>query len=236
MEAGKHMEGLHKIHERQRYFRLRENIEEKLKRRADKGLSEKKFQSMVSVSTAEVFREASKAEKDPLTGLLKKHAFEERLEREIARAKRNKSTVNVIVIDLDGFKALNDTFGHIAGDEALRIVAKALTTSVRTYDLVSRPGGDEFLLGEPNGNIESAKRIAERLKGKLDDASRTNNSLKLLSASFGVVEYDGNSDVSVEELLERADTAMYNAKLQPGMSVIQWQPGMTIPKEATMKR
>jgi diguanylate cyclase (GGDEF)-like protein len=145
---------------------------------------------------------------DPLTGAANRRGLGERIEYEVARHARQKHSFAVVMIDLDGFKLVNDRFGHHAGDELLRDVAASLREAVRDQDTVARLGGDEFCVLAP----ETDRGGGERLARRVDDAvRRVTTGLDTLSASVGVGVYpqDGSSALQV---LEAADAAQVAAK------------------------
>lgn len=148
--------------------------------------------------------------RDPLTGLGNARLLGERLAYEIARHERHRRPFAVLVCDLDGFKAVNDRFGHAAGDEVLQAVAQALQRTVRDEDTVVRQGGDEFCVLAPEMGGREAEQLAGRLRGAVADAAA---GLSGLGASFGVASYprDGRD---ARTLLELADAAAYEAKRQ----------------------
>jgi diguanylate cyclase (GGDEF)-like protein len=145
---------------------------------------------------------------DPLTGLGNARLLRERLGYELARHARHDRPLAVVVLDLDGFKGVNDRFGHAAGDEVLRDVAAALERTVRDQDTVVRQGGDEFCVLAPESGAEEADRLVERLQQAVADSV---SGLSGLSGSFGAAVYpqDGRS---AAELLERADAVAGEAK------------------------
>lgn len=160
---------------------------------------------------------ALKATHDNLTGLLNRMAMEEEVERALQRARLQEAPVAVLFIDLDGFKAINDTYGHAAGDDVLRAVAQRITGAVRASDRVARLGGDEFvvLFGPLNERTDAeftARRILE--------AFRTPVSLGDLelavSASIGVAVVDAPLGDSAQSLIDLADRAMYASKQAGG--------------------
>ena len=158
----------------------------------------------------EAEREAMRrsALQDPLTGLCNRRGLDGRIEYEIARHSRERRRFAVIAIDLDGFKGVNDRFGHGAGDEVLRDVAGALAAAVREQDTVARLGGDEFCVLAP----ETDRGGAANLGIKLDRAiRRVTTGLEALSGSIGVAVFpdDGRDALSV---LEAADGAQVDAK------------------------
>jgi diguanylate cyclase (GGDEF)-like protein len=140
------------------------------------------------------------ARTDGLTGLPNRRAWEEDLERVLARAARTRAPVSVVLLDLDDFKALNDRHGHRAGDRLLKESVAAWRRVLRGGDEMARYGGDEFALLAPDCPAERAALVAERLRDAVGEGS----------ASFGVAEWDG--DESAEQLVHRADQALYAAK------------------------
>jgi diguanylate cyclase (GGDEF)-like protein len=153
---------------------------------------------------------------DPLTGLLNRRYFQERLEEEVARSLRHNRSLSLLMLDVDGFKRFNDTYGHTAGDEALRLVGEALLRIVRHMDVVSRFGGDEFVVILPETDSQAAMHIAERIREEVAAAVTASRSARLSAAaavtvSTGIASYEGQGE-SGELLLERADQALYKAK------------------------
>jgi diguanylate cyclase (GGDEF)-like protein/PAS domain S-box-containing protein len=158
-------------------------------------------------------RTRHEADTDPLTGLANRRALERTLSAALGRAGARARSVGLLMLDLDGFKAVNDTHGHAAGDQALREVARRLSRSVRERDLVARLGGDEFVvvltdLGGRSGAVrDSMERIAEALTEPIafDGTSVT------LGAAMGVATFPADGS-SAADLLAHADRAMYAAK------------------------
>lgn len=146
---------------------------------------------------------------DALTGIPNRAAFEERLELEFERATRHDRPLALLYIDLDGFKAINDTQGHQRGDQVLKDVATCLATHCRREDMVSRFGGDEFaiLIAEPP-NIATAMDIAEKVRKRVAALDWDGQSV---SASIGVALYPDHA-LNLLELIRAADTAMYDSK------------------------
>jgi len=163
-----------------------------------------------------------KATRDDLTGLLNRMAFGLELESAIRAARTQESYVAAIFIDLDGFKPINDTFGHSAGDHVLREVARRISSAVRTSDRVARLGGDEFVvlvgpLADPALADTTANRILAALDRPitLDDGTVTSSVL----ASIGVAVSHSPLEASADDLLDRADQAMYQSKQSGGARV-----------------
>jgi diguanylate cyclase (GGDEF)-like protein len=149
---------------------------------------------------------------DPLTGLPNRLLFRRLAEQDAARAARQGSRVGIVYLDLDGFKHINDTFGHAAGDELLVRVAERLRGSIRAGDSVARLGGDEFALlcSAPAGTDES-HQIAIRCIDSIAVPYRIGPHDVRIGASAGVAVHDGRG-CDVDEVLERADAALYRAK------------------------
>ncbi len=147
---------------------------------------------------------------DGLTGLANRRAAADALHREAARAERLQTPLSVVLADLDGFKDVNDEYGHAVGDEVLRAFAEVLRETVRESDVAGRWGGEEFLLMLPGADLGGAMQLAERVRMGLA-ARRISSAPDLcLTASFGVAEYSGESNS--EELVAAADSALYEAK------------------------
>jgi diguanylate cyclase (GGDEF)-like protein len=153
------------------------------------------------------------ASTDALTGLWNRGYAFDRLEQELDRARRRKHGLGIILADIDHFKRVNDTHGHAAGDEALRHVARILTETVRTYDLVSRIGGEELLIIAPEIEPSALATLAERVTSAVSATRIDGLSGHSVTLSAGTA-YAGpaNSVESVDELVARADSAMYAAK------------------------
>jgi diguanylate cyclase (GGDEF)-like protein len=156
---------------------------------------------------------ADQSLRDSLTGLYNRRYAEETILREIARARRDGSVLSVVMVDLDHFKRFNDDLGHDAGDMALREAATVLVESVRTSDVVSRLGGEEFLLLLPGASVEAALakvgRIREKMKGL--ELFHRGRRLPTLTFSAGVAGFPING-VTPDSLLRAADKALYEAK------------------------
>lgn len=158
-----------------------------------------------------------KASRDPLTGLLNRSALEDEINSALVRARADGTMVAALFIDLDGFKAINDTHGHAVGDDVLRAVARSVAAAVRTEDRVGRLGGDEFVvLIESIESVDIAARTAERILAALSQPIVADAHTLQLGASIGVAVVDSPLQGSSENLLERADEAMYEAKQAGG--------------------
>ena len=149
---------------------------------------------------------------DPVSGLFNRRYFQARLEEELHRAIRQLTSVGLLMVDLDGFKSINDRFGHIAGDMVIRDISEILRRSVRIFDVCTRFGGEEFAVMMPGGTAESAGAIAERIRQRVDAYQRSEPDLAGLrvTASIGVAV--SPPGVTARDLIERADRALYHAK------------------------
>lgn len=147
------------------------------------------------------------ASTDGLTGIANRRAFDTVLEREVARADRNGSSVSLVMLDIDRFKRLNDTHGHQRGDDVLRTVAAGLAKACREYDTAARYGGDEFAMILPNCSPEEALVAAERLRLAVAEA----HSMLRVTVSGGIATFpvDASDAVSV---VTAADEALYTSK------------------------
>jgi diguanylate cyclase (GGDEF)-like protein len=164
------------------------------------------------VENALKFREAeSSATIDYLTGIANARALSLHLEQELARCSREASTMAVIVCDLDGFKQINDCYGHLAGDKVLKQFAAALTASCREYDYPARMGGDEFVIVAPNMTPEAVSDRALLISNLAQKAGRDICGAGFLSLSLGAAFYPTDG-TDAEQLLAEADRAMYGAK------------------------
>lgn len=156
---------------------------------------------------------------DAMTSLWNNAAIADILSKEIKRAKRQAGTLSVCLIDLDYFKLVNDTFGHLVGDEVLRTAASRMSQAVREYDSLGRYGGEEFLAVLPGCRARDALNTAERMRSTLcGEPLLTVPRPIAVTGSFGLCEW--NPDLDVRELLSRADEALYTAK-QAGRNRVQ---------------
>jgi diguanylate cyclase (GGDEF)-like protein len=150
---------------------------------------------------------------DALTGLLNHGAIVEILHRELSRAKRDSSFVGVIMADLDHFKRVNDTYGHLAGDAVLREAARRFQSEARAYDAIGRYGGEEFLLVMPGGDAPGARHLAERILHAVSSETFTFPGGTVdLTVSLGVVARDDGIDTDPASIVKAADDALYRAK------------------------
>ncbi len=151
---------------------------------------------------------------DALTGLANRRRLMTRLEEEVQRARRFRTPLSVVMIDIDHFKQVNDTHGHAMGDEVLRNIGALLKAGVRATDLAARYGGEELTLILPHTDAPGAFQVAEALRQKFAELEHHLDGISLSkTASMGVATRDGQTEVpSAEELLKHADEALYRAK------------------------
>lgn len=153
------------------------------------------------------------ASHDALTGLWNRAATLEILHTELARSQRDGSSVSVLMADLDHFKRINDTYGHLAGDSVLREVTRRLRSHVRAYDTVGRYGGEEFLIIMPGTDLATTARLAERLRLAVGEAPVDSpDGMIAVSLSLGVTASETRKSPDPDLLLREADAALYCAK------------------------
>ncbi|HMD83227.1 MAG TPA: diguanylate cyclase [Terriglobia bacterium] len=154
------------------------------------------------------------ASRDPLTDLWNHGTILAILRKEIARASRTHTPFAIAMADVDRFKAINDTYGHPAGDAVLREAARRLRGAMRTYDSLGRYGGDEFLAVVPGCDPAAAARFAESFRARIDrKAIETPEGLITVTLSLGVVALEDLREVKSETLIRVADAALYRAKI-----------------------
>jgi diguanylate cyclase (GGDEF)-like protein len=162
--------------------------------------------SLVLALREALAEEQERAAVDPLTGLLNRKSFTERVDAEMGRSQRCSRPVSVMYIDLDGFKRVNDTLGHGAGDDVLRCVAAQLRSSVRRSDAVGRLGGDEFAVLLADADPDQAERAAMHV---LDELGKVGSAMSV-GASVGVLTM--SRPMPVEIVISEVDRLMYSAK------------------------
>ena len=158
--------------------------------------------------------------KDALTGLYNSRHFFDQLDKEIKRSDRYLHPISLIFIDIDNFKKINDTFGHMAGDKVLALIAKRIKACLRFNDGAYRFAGDEFTIILPETTANEAKFVAYRILSKFTHECFAVNEkdMIVLTPSIGIAEYQRNE--GKKEFIHRADTTMYEAKRQGGNKVI----------------
>ena len=156
------------------------------------------------------------AQYDQLTGLVNRTLFRDRLVQAMARSKRLQQPLGLMLLDLDRFKAVNDTLGHDVRDELLKSVAERLKACVREVDTVARMGGDEFtIILEGVSSEQSIVVVAKRITESISSIFHLNGHDVSVGISIGITVYP-HDDHSIDELLKHADSAMYRAKQQGG--------------------
>lgn len=178
-------------------------------------------QAAMAVENARLFDEVQRlAVTDDLTGLNNRRGFFDLARREVERAERTHRPVTALMLDLDGFKRVNDTFGHAVGDEVLRHLADRCRRAVRDIDLVGRYGGEEFCILLPETDLKTALEVAERIRGSIaDEPFDTAAGPLAIRISIGLALAGDDGGETVETLLDRADTAMYGVKQEGGNAV-----------------
>ena len=168
----------------------------------------------------------SLADTDGLTGLYNRRYFDGLLVREVQRTARYKTPLGVVLLDLDHFKQVNDTFGHSMGDEVLRNVSRIVNSSVRVTDSAARYGGEEIAIVFTQTTAQGVSEVTERLRQRLADFTHEHEGKSLQNtASFGISVCDGRGVMpTVLELVNRADRALYRAKHTGRNRVVVWTP------------
>ncbi|MBE9529661.1 MAG: diguanylate cyclase [Proteobacteria bacterium] len=157
--------------------------------------------------------------RDPLTELYNSRHFYGQLEDEIQRSERYLHPLSLIFIDIDNFKTINDTYGHMVGDQALLLIAKKMQTSLRSQDTAYRFAGDEFTIILPETTSDNAKFVADRIKSEMEKESLVilEQEITKITLSIGIAEYQRNE--KKEQFVHRADVTMYEAKKKGGNNI-----------------
>ena len=156
------------------------------------------------------FEHRLEAHTDYLTGLANRSEFESSVKRELAGAGRHRRPLSLMLLDLDLLKAINDRFGHHAGDEAIRVVAEVIRSAVRTSDISARLGGDEFAVAMPAAELSQAREVASRIRESLLGWNRGGRTPVALELSFGLAEWQPGQDYGA--LFRAADRVLYQDK------------------------
>lgn len=166
------------------------------------------------------------ASKDPLTGIYNRRSFMELARQQLARASRFAEPMSVMVLDIDHFKRVNDSYGHATGDDALRMVAGACSSVLREYDILGRLGGEEFVIALPGTTPDEGMVVAERVRRHLARMPVPGPDGRFhLTASIGIAAVDSPAD-TMEKAIHRADLALYRAKRNGRNRVVVFQPGV----------
>ena len=154
-----------------------------------------------------------RATRDALTNIYNRGAIIDVLQKEVARQERTQHAVSIIFCDLDHFKNVNDTFGHLAGDEVLREVTRRMSAVLRPYDSFGRYGGEEMLCVLPDCDLAGALEVAERMRAAVAaSAVPTDFGAVNITVSIGVATMSRDEVSSLSDFLQRADNALYRAK------------------------
>lgn len=181
-----------------------------------KEISQTKKQLQKSMETVEDLQKQieklkEKSIVDELTRILNRRGIMEILTREFARSQRFKNPLSVLMIDIDDFKKINDTYGHLVGDKVLQTIAFVLKNNLRATDAVGRYGGEEFLVILPETNIEAAEIVAEKLRKEVaKKAFKYKDQVFKITISIGAAQM--KEEDTVESLIQRADEALYISK------------------------
>ncbi len=185
----------------------------------------REMQKQLQKTNAELERLSSL---DGLTGIANRRSFDENLEKEWNRAKRNQTVLSLILIDIDYFKPYNDTYGHIKGDECLTQVAQTLDkTATRPSDFLARYGGEEFVLIAPLTNAEGTAKLATNLQQAIEALNLEHKSSKVsdrITISQGIATLVPNDQMNFIDLIKFADKALYQAKESGRNRYIVYQP------------
>lgn len=167
----------------------------------------------MAIENAQLYERAmTLAFTDGLTGLYNRRYLMEQIEREFTRSERNKASLSLVMIDLDGLKGINDGFGHHEGDAVLKLVGGIIKANIRASDVAARWGGDEFMLLAPDTNSRGARRLGERIRCQVERNRPVIKGEEVpVSISIGIACCPGHA-VDVAQLLQRVDEAMYCAK------------------------
>jgi diguanylate cyclase (GGDEF)-like protein len=187
--------------------------------------ADQRRQDALELEKMELLHESNRmrhhAEHDGLTGLLNHRVIVERLSEEMNRSHRDGTQMSVILADVDHFKKVNDSFGHLAGDQVLKEIGAVFSRTLRSYDCVGRYGGEEFLLILPNCGVESAMMRGEQLRAAVQSVRiRDGDTWLQVTASFGVASAFP-SHYDAETVIRAVDAALYRAKSCGRNCVIQ---------------
>ena len=163
-----------------------------------------------ALDSAEAYAHAATV--DPVTGVFNRRYIQVRLDEELQRSQRHQIPLALLMIDIDDFKRVNDSHGHLAGDTILRDVGDILRRSVRVFDVCARFGGEEFVIIMPGSTSENAMRIAERIRERIEHYRPADGVLAVTRVTVSVGLAVSSAGSTVGQLLERADQALYEAK------------------------
>ncbi len=159
---------------------------------------------------AEVF--AHQAAIDAVSGLFNRRYFHARLEEELQRSRRHEIPLALLMVDIDDFKAINDQFGHLAGDSVIKAAADIVRRAVRVFDVCTRFGGEEFAVIMPGSHEDNATAVAERIRTRVEGYRGTDRALAGLNVTVSIGLAVSSPGMSAQDLISRADGALYSAK------------------------
>ncbi|NCO32542.1 MAG: hypothetical protein AUJ92_16180 [Armatimonadetes bacterium CG2_30_59_28] len=170
--------------------------------------------NLLGLLAVQLHRLEAEAVTDPLTGAFNRRYFEKRLDQEIKRSDRMRRPMAMMFVDIDNFKPFNDTHGHTAGDKAIRWIVESVSECIREMDVISRYGGEEFVVLLPEADLDNAATVAERARQLIQSESARELSLgnENLTVTIGVAAY--RFEESGTSFLQRADQAMYHGKMR----------------------
>ena len=175
---------------------------------------------------------------DGLTGLANRKAFDEQIGRMCREGAKEGHIFSLIMIDIDHFKAFNDTYGHQVGDQVLRLVAMTLINEVKGQDMAARYGGEEFAILLPGTNIDAAQAVAENLRKAVEKKEvmnrTTGENLGQITISLGVAQFYETENA--DELIRRADVALYNSKSKGRNKVVVAETPHDMTKQPVKKK
>lgn len=155
---------------------------------------------------------------DPLTGIYNRRYFDTFIEQSISTFFRDKTPFQIIMFDIDHFKRINDTYGHPCGDYILKVLASLINNEIRELDIFTRIGGEEFAIILPETNIKDGEKIARKIRKMIEEFPFHYHNISIqVTISIGLATYNGES---LEELMDRVDSALYKAKTNGRNQVI----------------
>jgi diguanylate cyclase (GGDEF)-like protein len=183
-------------------------------------------QAAVAINKAQLW---DMAVTDSLTGLYVRRYFMVKLQEELHRAERYNNILSIVMADLDRFKNINDTYGHDAGDRVLKAIGKFLQQNIRDVDVIARYGGEEFVLMIPEAANDAAHSLSERLRKNLSEMKIEDFPPITISLGIATYPYDG---ADPEELIKKADAAMYAAKRAGRNQVVKYSRNVKLPHDS----
>lgn len=198
-------------------YLVTKNIDSKLSLTDIEYLEELANQASITINRANVYAEILKhATLDALTGFYNRRQLDERIKQEIASSMRQNTPLCAVMVDIDHFKNINDTYGHAVGDLVLKTVSRTMRRQLREYDIAGRYGGEEFAILLPFTKLKEARMVAERLREAIQntniDISEIINENKEISVTISIGIYEFRSTDSECDLFRNADKALYDAK------------------------